>query len=213
MSRNSFTQLLRFLRFDDKTTRSTRRQKDKLAPIRDLWERVNTNLLKFYLLGNNLTIDEQLVPFRGRVSFRQYLPSQPDKYGIKIWWICDSGTSYPLRGIPYLGKENQKRSENLAQKVVEDPCEPFVRTNRSITFDNYFTSYELASSLLSKGLTCVGTLRKNKNCLLPNFLPNRRREVESNLFGFQKAMTMVSYVPTKKTVVSYYYPRCIIQHC
>ncbi|GBP24847.1 Putative 115 kDa protein in type-1 retrotransposable element R1DM [Eumeta japonica] len=60
--------------------RSLRKSKDKLAPIRELWEYVNQNLKKFYLPGENLTIDEQLVPFRGRVSFKQYLPSKPDKH-------------------------------------------------------------------------------------------------------------------------------------
>lgn len=39
------------------------------------------NKNKFYLPGENLTINEQLVPFRGRVGFKQYLPGKPDKYG------------------------------------------------------------------------------------------------------------------------------------
>ncbi|GBP90565.1 PiggyBac transposable element-derived protein 4 [Eumeta japonica] len=73
--------------------RSLRKSKDKLAPITELWEYVNQNLKKFYLPGENLTIDERLVPFRGRVSFKQYLPSKPDKCGMKIWWICDSKIS------------------------------------------------------------------------------------------------------------------------
>ncbi|KAJ8941242.1 hypothetical protein NQ318_015674 [Aromia moschata] len=24
------------------------------------------------------------------------MPSKPNKYGMKIWWICDSATTYPL---------------------------------------------------------------------------------------------------------------------
>ena len=80
---------------------------------------------------------------------------------MKIWWICDSITSYPLFGIPYLGQPETGRSVNLSKTIVEQLCEPFERTNRNITFDNYFTSYELISSLLSKGLTCVETVRKN----------------------------------------------------
>lgn len=84
MSKNRFVAILRHLRFDDKTTRSSRRAQDKLAPIRDIWNDINKNLRKHYLPGNNLTIDEQLVPFRGRVSFRQYIPSKPDKYGMKM---------------------------------------------------------------------------------------------------------------------------------
>lgn len=201
MGKNRFALLLRFLRFDDKNTRSLRKSKDKLAPIRELWQSVNLNLKKFYLPGENLTIDEQLVPFRGRVSFKQYLPSKPDKYGMKIWWICDSKTSYPLFGIPYLGKEGPNRAENLAYNVVNQLCEPYFRTNRNVTFDNYFTSLEVAKNLAQNGLTVVGTMRKNKACIPPLFQPNRNRDIESNVFGFSNNITLASYVPKRNRAV------------
>ncbi|GBP21726.1 PiggyBac transposable element-derived protein 4 [Eumeta japonica] len=201
MGKNRFASLLRFLRFDDKNTWSLRKSKDKLAPIRELWEYVNQNLKKLYLPGENLTIDEQLVPFRGRVSFKRFLPSKPDKYGMKIWWICDSKTSYPLFGVPYLGKEGQNRAENLAYNVVNQLCQPYFRSNRNVTFDNYFTSIDVAKYLAQNGLTTVGTLRKNKTCIPPNFQPKKTRDIESNVFGFYKNMTLVSYVPKKNRAV------------
>lgn len=43
------------------------------------------------------------MPFRGRCSFKQYIPSKPDKYGMKIFWICDTDNAYPLNALPYLG--------------------------------------------------------------------------------------------------------------
>ena len=43
MSHDSFMQIMRFIRFDDKSTRSTRRAQDKLAPTRDIWEQINQN--------------------------------------------------------------------------------------------------------------------------------------------------------------------------
>ena len=79
MGINKFKQILRFIRFDDKTTHTFRRAKDKLAQIRDIFEECNKNLRKFYLPGENITIDKQMVGFRGKCSFRQYLPSKPDK--------------------------------------------------------------------------------------------------------------------------------------
>jgi len=77
---------------------------------------------------------------------------------MKIWWITDSKTSCSLFGILYLGNEGTVR-------LVEQLCKPYERSNRKITFNNYFTSYEFAASLLSKGLTCVGTLWGNKRCI------------------------------------------------
>lgn len=108
---------------------------------------------------------------------------------------------YPLSGIPYLGKDGPNRTENLAYSVVIKLSEPYYRTNRNITFDNYFTSLEVAKSLFQNGLTIVGTIKKNQRCIPQNFQPNKTRNIETNIFGFFKNMTLVSYVPRKNRAV------------
>ena len=62
------------------------------------------NLSDHYIPGPFITIDEQLVPFRGRCSFIQYLPSKPDKYGIQIFWAADAENNFPLVAEPCLGR-------------------------------------------------------------------------------------------------------------
>src|SRR6218665_107332 len=79
MSVNRFVDILRFIRFDNKASREHRRASDKLADIRDNWELFVAQLPKFYVPGTNITVDEQLVAFRGNCPFRQYIPSKPAK--------------------------------------------------------------------------------------------------------------------------------------
>jgi len=77
MSLKRFKHISRILRFDDKETRTARRARDKLAPIRDVFDAWVTTLSKSFIPYDNVTIDEQLVAFRGRCSFRMYInPSQ-----------------------------------------------------------------------------------------------------------------------------------------
>lgn len=76
-----------------------------------------------------------------------------------------------------------------------------VYNNRTITTDNYFTSYQLAQELIENGLTLVGTVRKNKTFIPPEFQANSRREVGSNLFAFRPKITLLSHVPKKKKSV------------
>nr|XP_036220162.1 piggyBac transposable element-derived protein 4-like [Bactrocera oleae] len=109
MGLTRFHNILRFLRFNDGNTRSERKKEDKEAPIRDVWTMFNLNLAQMYKPTANLTIDEQLYPYRGRTGFTQYIPSKPAKYGIKIWWICDAENAYPLQGIMYTGKTDNTR--------------------------------------------------------------------------------------------------------
>lgn len=70
-----------------------------------------------------------------------------------------------------------------------------------MTTDNWYTSYPLSKYLLTKGLTLVGTLKKNKKEIPAEFQPSRSREVGSSLFGFQKDVTLVSYVTKRNKCV------------
>jgi hypothetical protein len=71
--------------------RAARRQRYKLAAIRSVWDKWVYRLPLFYIPGpDDVTVDEQLMTFRGRCPFRQCIPYKLAKNGIKIWAACDS---------------------------------------------------------------------------------------------------------------------------
>lgn len=203
MSYKRFLFLLRCLRFDDVRDRLQRKEFDKLAPVRSLFELFISNCKKLYNLGEYITIDEKLEPFRGRCPFRQYIPSKPAKYGIKIFALVDSRTFYTWNMEIYAGMqpEGPFRLENNADKVVMRLVTPIFNTGRNLTVDNWYTSVGLAKDLLSKKITVVGTLRKNKREVPKEFTSAKKRELHTTIFGFQKHMTLVSYTPKKNKCV------------
>ena len=84
ISRNRFQDILRVLRFDDVAARRSCRSLYKFSPIRNVFEIWNESILDTFVPGLNLTVDEQLVTFRGCCPFREYMPSKPGKYCIKL---------------------------------------------------------------------------------------------------------------------------------
>ncbi|XP_062864594.1 piggyBac transposable element-derived protein 4-like [Trichomycterus rosablanca] len=104
MSLEMFHMISRVIRFDNRDTRAGRRERDKLAAIRDVWDKWVEILPLLYNPGPHVTVDERLVPFRGRCPFRQYMPNKPAKYGIKIWAACDAKSSYAWNLQVYTGK-------------------------------------------------------------------------------------------------------------
>ena len=54
--------------------------------------------------GSDLCIDETMVPFRGRVGFRQYVPGKRFKYGMKKFKLCTT-KGYTLNTKIYCGQE------------------------------------------------------------------------------------------------------------
>ena len=169
MSLKRFQTIMKFLRFDDKRTREERRSRDKLAPIRELWEMFIQRCRSSYNPSENCTVDEQLVGFRGRCPFRMYIPSKPARYGIKIWWIADSTSHYAYNAQIYVRRIGNLPEVGQGQRVVEDLARPLMNTGRNVTTDNFFTSIPLAQSLMSNGLTLLGTLKANKPQVPPEF--------------------------------------------
>lgn len=116
-------------------------------------------LLKFYQLSDNedppanndiispgerTVIDETMVPWRGRLVFRQYLPAKAHKYGIKLYKICTTeGYTYDLR--IYARKNNANVPE---QGYTYTICLEV----------NYYISLKLCKDLLSSRTYICGTL-------------------------------------------------------
>ena len=194
-SYHRFQELLVCMRFDDKSTRSVRKERDQFAAIRDFWDHWHSNLTKYFVAGENITVDEQLIPFRGRCSFLQYMPSKPDKYGLKIFWACDSQTAYPLNGIPYLGKDktgrSPKRAVGLGESTVLELTKGF--KGRNITCDNYFTTLDLVDKLKKEKMSLVGTVKRDKTFLPPDFKEKKALELYESRFVFRKDTVLVSY--------------------
>ncbi|XP_048525053.1 piggyBac transposable element-derived protein 4-like [Dendroctonus ponderosae] len=195
-----FLFLMRSLRFDNIFTRDERKLQDKLAPIRDFHQKFVTNCFAYYNLSEFGTIDEMLHGFRGRCSFVQYIPNKPAKYGIKMCGLCDAKTFYTLNFEIYCGKQPAGRyaTSNKPDDIVKRLIVPIENTKRNITTDNYYSSLSLAEYLLQKGITFLGTMKKNKREIPVEFLPNKTRSVNSHIFGFQEHFCLTSSVPKKK---------------
>lgn len=197
MARNRFQQITRALRFDSRETRLERRQRDKMAPIRDIHDKLAARCRASYKPGTQLCVDEQLVVFRGRCPFKVYIPSKPGRYGMKVWMCCDVETSYVCNFELYTGKTGRTPEKDQAMRVVLQMMSPFQGSGRGCTGDNFFTSDALACALLQRLLSYCGTVRKNRRFLPPALLNVKSRQVNSSVFAFFDHMTLVSYIPKK----------------
>lgn len=201
MTLTRFRFLLRTLRFDNRETRQERRAVDRLAHIRELFEKFIKNCKESYHVGEDVTVDEKLEGFRGRCSFIQYIPSKPAKYGVKIFAVVDSGVYYTCNMEIYPGKQPDGpfQLSNKPADVVERLVAHLRNSGRNVTADNWFSDITLLQNLSKKyGLSYVGTLKKNKWQIPKEMKELKTREAFSSVFAFRKEATMVSYVPQNK---------------
>ena len=69
---------------------------------------LNANLSKIVIPSDYLTIHKTLYPMRTQVSFKQYNPNIPAKYGLLSKSLNDSHFSYAYQSVVYTSKPREE---------------------------------------------------------------------------------------------------------
>ena len=121
------------------------------------------------------------------------MPSKPRKYGLKIFWACESSIGYALNAIAYDGKEGDQVHRNFGQDIVLRLLETYYGIGRDVCTGNFFTSCNLAKLLLEKSLIIYGTIRSHRR-EIPYTLNNRMELYTSTfLYNHDDGVCSVAY--------------------
>ncbi|KAJ6639382.1 PiggyBac transposable element-derived protein 4, partial [Pseudolycoriella hygida] len=125
------------------------------------------NFNDVYTPGKNLSLDESLLLFRGRLSFRQYIKNKSAKYGIKFYELT-TNDGYVLNLTIYQGKDQENNTNSggesggKTEKIVQTLIKPYLNQGHNLFMDNFYNSFNLSTYLLSKQTHVTGTLRSNR---------------------------------------------------
>lgn len=215
MSRNRFQTLRQFLHVNDNSQNIPYKQPghDRLFKIRPLVDALRENFAKVEK-EEHLSIDEFIVPFKGRSRLKQYNKNKPHKWGIKVFALCGkSGILYDFE--IYTGKDTivDKTKLGISGDIVVRLVDTVPASmNHKIYMDNWFTSYHLAVHLQDMNLLMAGTIRENR-ILRPSSKGNVFSKTENELkssgrgsFDYasdEKNVTVVKWLDNKcVTVIS-----------
>ena len=165
-------------------------EKYKLYKLGIFPDIINENFRKCYVPDRELSVDEQMIGTRCRVSFIQYMPKKPVKFGIKLWAICEAKTGYCLNFQIYKGKENDTGEKGLGNRVVMDLTEPYLDQNRHIYMDNFYSNPKLFSALEKRSTFACGTIRRDRGEFPPEFTKSKLQRGESVYLKFNKILAV-----------------------
>jgi len=122
----------------------------RLQKIQPVISAVTKACLDNYRPSRENSVDEAMIPFKGRSTLKQYVPLKPIKRGIKVWVRADSKNGYFCEFIVYTGKaaDGITREFSLGEKVVLKLTESLAGLNHHVFCDRFFTSVSLFSALL-----------------------------------------------------------------
>ena len=150
-----------FCNFSDNEEQDT--SQDKLAKLNSLPILWKARFNSVHMLGSVVTIDEIMVPWRGQLSFKQYVPGKAHKYGVGMCKVADiNGYTYTWNFIVCTGKLDPTTSFSRTQAVTMQLLEDLFGCYRTVVADNFFTSIVLAKPVLRDDSYPIGTLRNNR---------------------------------------------------
>ena len=169
-SRDRFLQIFGIFHVGDSDSGTKRR---KIQPLLD---RLCPVFESVYTPAQHIAIDESVISFKGRVSFRQYLKGKPHPWGIKTFVLSESATGYLQLVCVYFGKETQLVNNDHPHtvRVVQTLVEPFHRKGYDLYVDRFYTSPLLATELQKVGITITGTVQANRRGLPKDITAKRK---------------------------------------
>ena len=105
MPRDRFLNIMCFLHLADNDKCPARGQPghDPVNKLGAPYAMLLKNFREVFLPGPRMCVDEGMIPYRGKIYFKCYMPDKPDKYGLKAFELCDGDTGYCNNFVLYTG--------------------------------------------------------------------------------------------------------------
>lgn len=166
LSRDRFKDINRFIHFNDNSKQVLQRsdpEYDRYFKIRPVLDSLRNSCLSIEP-EEKMSVDEQMIPYKGKNSLRQYLPKKPKKWGFKVLARCGvSGITYDFCLYDGIGPVVADSCGYQPGDFVIKLCETLHSgMNYKVYFDNWFNFAELQLILKERQIWTVGTLRSNR---------------------------------------------------
>ena len=157
-TRKHFEEIKCFIHFSDPYDVIPDRSSPDYDPLYKTGPFINHLQEKFKSLWTpkpQISIDEAMVSFKGRLRTKQFISNKPVRFGIKLWKLCESATGYCYKFDVYMRKSKDaddplplRRSAAISMNLVKG----LEHKNYDVYMDNYHTSVPLFLALADKGI-------------------------------------------------------------
>ena len=125
--------------------------------------------------------DESMILWKGRLSWKQYIPSKRARYEIKSYEICESSSGYIWDFFVYTEKNMEcnsayKDHSSVGAKSILTLAHNLLDKGYCISMDNFFLSSHLFDFLCNRSTDAVGTVRSNSKGLPKDLIEKRKQK-------------------------------------
>lgn len=155
------SQLSRFLHFTNNDVEDN--NNDRLWKLRSIIDYFNQKFKTIYTPEEDVSLDESLMKYTGRMAYKQYNPSKRARFGVKFYKLCESKSGYCIQFKIYTGQDKNKNADTSAsESVTMFMCTPISGYGHTLFLDNWYSSPSLFAKLQSIKTNAIGTVRCNR---------------------------------------------------
>jgi len=162
MTRDRYLWILQMIHF----TRQQGSADDRLYKISDIINMLRKSFCDTFYPYEKVCIDESLMLYKGRLSFKQYIPSKRNRFGIKSYILCDCKTGYVQDLIVYEGRSTITESDisgiGKSGAIVLSLLKPYLGQGHTLYTDNFYSSPALYNFLHDNCTNVCGTVKKRR---------------------------------------------------
>ena len=169
MGVSRFEKIKQFFHMCDNTNMKCRGENgyDPLFKVRRVYDEVRNRCRKLPV-SEQESIDEQMIPFKGRHHNKQYIPQKPHPWGFKM--ISRSSSDGLIHDfLLYAGPDTEMidplPNVSTVSNAVRTLCLTIPQDCRNIKLfmDNFYMTFDLMKQLRSEmSIQCTGTMRNNR---------------------------------------------------
>ena len=168
MPRSRYQSVLEFLHFNDNTFYDVADpDRDRLFKVRPLVEHLVKGFKEVYISSCEISTDEELMLWKGKLGFKQYIPNKGCQFDIKYFSLCKT-CGYLWNLYAYLDKVNNSPGsaaymEELGKSgaVVPKLTSELYNKGYHVYMDTWYTSLKLFQHLESHGTSACVTAWKD----------------------------------------------------
>ena len=150
---------------------------DRLFKVRSLLDLVVPKFGEEYTLHQQVSVDEAMIKFKGRLGFKQYMKDMPIKWGIKVFGLAHATNGYVSNLQVFTGKgvdSGGTSDVGLCTRVVLHLMDSLHGSGHELYTDNYYTS----PTLYNLGINACGTVRSNRRFFPKELITQCTRHIE-----------------------------------
>lgn len=185
----------------------------KLFKIDTIYKSLKKKFTDVFIPYQKICIDESVVQWKGRLSFKQFLPKKHHRFGVKCFIMFDCRTGFIMNIIIYTRKETQVEVQNrlgISGSVVTTLMTPYSGLGHTLYVDNCYTSPLLFQNLYDNKTSALGTCKPDRQ-QKAKFPPQMEtREYKTKMTPFLTAEKWVDKKPVLMLSKSYDNNLCLI---